>query len=101
MFIADRYHVIRETEEYQITEEMIEKLDSMLTEYGVQHFFTEPHADSETGFAKDDEVLDLYYEEKDEKVWVLVYALWLKTVRGYDKDEKIGTAVAKAFKALA
>lgn len=100
MFIADSYHVIRETEEYPVTEGMIEKLDAMLSEYGVPHYFALPNADPETGYAKDDEVLNLYYEAKDTKVWVLVYALWLKTVREYDDDEKIGDAVSKAFKAI-
>lgn len=94
LFIADRYQVIRDTEKYPIRDGMIEKLDAMLTEYGVTHFFTLPSADPETGLAKDDECLNLCYDSKDEIVEHLVYALWLKTVRGFDDDDKLRKSFA-------
>lgn len=100
LFIADTYHTIKETEDCLVTEEMIDKLDDMLTEYGVQHYFSLPTAADEDGYAKDGDVLNVFYDaSEDDLTWHLVYALWLKTVRGYKNDDKIRRSFAKKLKA--
>ena len=90
MFIADRIQVIKQREgEAEITNEMIEKLDQMLTEYGVQHFFSLPKGDNEGIALDDDEILYIYYDRaQDEMTFNLVYMLWAKTVRNVS-DERI------------
>lgn len=95
MFIADTCLNIREDENHRIEEGMIEKLDAMLTEYGVEHFFTLP-IDSTDGIANDDShVLTVFYDKsKDEMTFDLVYALWSKVVRHAD-DDKLRAALAK------
>lgn len=99
LFIADTYHTIKETEECPATDEMIDKLDEMLNEYGVRHYFSLPTAD-EDGYAKDGEVLNVFYDaSEDDLTWHLVYALWLKAVRGYKDDDKIRRSFTKKLKA--
>lgn len=82
LFIANRYQVIKNNNECQIEDGMIEKLDEMLNEYGVKHFFTLPDGDG-TGAAIDqDAVVNVFYDaDTDEMTFFLVYALWTKTVR--------------------
>lgn len=82
LFIANRYQVIKNTNDCTVEESMIEKLDEMLNEYGVKHFFTLPDGDG-TGAAIDqDAVLNVYYDDDtDTMTFFLVYALWTKTVR--------------------
>ena len=94
MFIADQMKPIKETEEFPVKDEMIEKLDQMLTEYGVQHFFTLPSEQDEEGFVKDGYVLDLFYDSDDYMTFTLVYALWLKTIRKVE-DEMIWNGFKK------
>lgn len=96
MFVANRYQVIKDYEGVEsVSNEMIEKLDEMLTEYGVQHFFTLPEGD-ENGIAiNDDEIVYLYYDaDKDEMTFGLVYMLWAKTVRKVS-DERLAKAMKK------
>lgn len=81
MFIADTMKHIKENENYLVEEGMIEKLDKMLTEYGVQHFFSLPIETDENGCAKDGYVLEVFYDSKDDLTFTLVYALWAKTIR--------------------
>lgn len=81
MFIADRYQNIIEKENETITEEMIEKLESMLTEYEVKHFFSLP-IESKDGIAvNQDCILSIAYDSKDNVKFNLVYALWCKVYR--------------------
>ena len=94
LFIADKYLVIKENEEHPVTNGMVEMLDEMLNDHGIGHFFSLPEA-QEDGFAADDEVLNLYYEEKQKLELTLVYALWLKEVRQLD-DKKIWCALKKS-----
>lgn len=94
LFIADRTKVIKDTDNYPINEGMIEKLDEMLTENGIQHFFTLP-IDATDGIANNDEdCLNVFYDSKDEMAFFLTYALWIKTYRGAD-DEMIKKAMQK------
>lgn len=93
MFIADRVQKIRDREGYEIKTGMIEKLDEMLTAYGVEHFFSLPDGDGSGVAVDQDEVVYVYYEEKDRMTFALVYMLWAKTVRGAD-DDKIKKAMA-------
>ena len=94
MFIADHFINIKSTEENTIEDGMIEKLDEMLTENGIQHVFTLP-IESEDGIAKDPEVvLSLGYEEVDDMAVSLVYMLWAKTVRKVS-DERISKWMSK------
>lgn len=82
LFIANRYQVIKNTNDCEIKDGMIEKLDEMLTQYGVKHFFTLPEGDG-TGVAIDqDVVVNVFYDDDiDSTTFFLVYALWSKTVR--------------------
>lgn len=88
LFIADTTITIRDTKDYPIEDGMIEKLDDMLNEHGVSHFFTLP-IDSTDGIANNDnDCLNLFYDSKDKLTFDLIYALWLKSIRKVN-DEKI------------
>lgn len=79
MFIADSYKIIHDSEEYGLDEEMVNKLDSMLTDYNVNHFFSLPkESDME---ADETASLIVYYDSKDDVTFFLVYALWCKVYR--------------------
>ena len=94
MFIATRFQLIRETEDYAVTEEMISKLDEMLTNAGVTHFFTLPF-NQEDGFPADDHVACVFYDDdQDATAFACVYILWSKVVRKLP-DEKIKKAMVK------
>ena len=88
LFIADRYHVIRDSEKAPLLDGMVEVLDTMLNDNQVPHYFSLPHD------PKDDEALDINYAVEDEMKFFLVYALWLKTVRKID-DESIKRAMLR------
>lgn len=93
MFVATRYQVIRDTEECRVTEGMIEELDKMLTNAGVNHFFTLPF-NQEDGCPADDHVACVFYDDQDETAFACVYILWSKVVRNLP-DEKIKKAMVK------
>ena len=95
MFVGDRMTIIKEVEENQVKDGMIEKLDEMLTSYNVPHFFTLPPCVPGEDYAEDDAVMCIYYEEKDSVTFSLVYLLWNKTVRGI-ADERIKKNMRKA-----
>lgn len=42
MFIADMFYRIHDTEKYPLKDGMVETLDKMLTDNGIQHFFALP-----------------------------------------------------------
>lgn len=94
MFVANRYQIIKNYEDtIEVNEEMVEKLDKMLTENGVQHFFSLPAGDENGCAINDDEVVYVYYDaDIDDMTFKLVYMLWAKTVR-HIKDEKIVKAM--------
>lgn len=95
MFIGTRYQVIKDYEDCIVEEGMIEILDEMLTEYGVEHFFTLPDGD-ENGIALDDShVVNVYYDDtKDSMTFSLVFLLWSKTVRKM-RDERMEKGIVK------
>ena len=93
MFIANEYLHIKEKEGKEVTEEMVEKLDEMLNQYNVQHFFSEPMNENEDD--EIDNVLAIFYEDKDRQTFYLVYMLWCKTVRNIE-EQKIWKAMKKA-----
>lgn len=100
MFIATRYTVIKDYEDNHVNEEMIDKLDEMLTEYGVEHFFTLPDGDENGCAIEDDAVLNVYYDDtKDEMTFMLVALLWAKSVRKMS-DERIKKAIVKRAKKI-
>ena len=87
MFIADERQIIKDTEEFEIKTGMIEKLDEMLTEYGVEHFFCLPTEVNEDGTLKnEDDCLEVFYDSKDRITFDIVYMLWGKTERGFSDD---------------
>ena len=97
MFIADVTKTIKSTENHPIEDGMIEKLDEMLTQYGVQHFFSLP-IDSTDGIANNDEdCLNIFYASEDSMTFNLVYMLWVKTTR-HCTDEMIVNAMRKLTK---
>lgn len=92
MFIADMYHNIKDTEEFPLEDGMVERLDEMLTEYKVDHFFSLPHP---SDIDKDETAsLMVGYDSKDDVTFFLVYALWLKSVRNAP-DEMINKAMLR------
>lgn len=69
-----------------VTDEMLDKLDAMLTACGLGHAFTLPMEDdfNDTPYAQ----VALFYDEDDRTTVFLVLALWLKTERQMS-DERI------------
>lgn len=92
MFIADMFYCIHDTEEFPLEDGMIEKLDQMLTENGIKHYFSLPH---EASIDKDETIsLECGYDSDDSTTFFLIYALWCKTVRKAP-DEMIKKAMLK------
>ena len=92
--MADSCGVIRTYDDYPVNDGMLEKLDEMLNQYNVPHFFTLPDGDDE-GFAIDQtHVAKLYYESENHTACIIVYMLWLKTIRNVP-DEKIAKVMMK------
>ena len=57
MFVADKIQVIKNHEGLKdVTYEMVEVLDQMLTDNGIQHFFSLPEGDDDGIQIRDDEV---------------------------------------------
>ena len=81
LFIADMTKTIKDTADYPIEEGMIEKLDAMLTEYGVQHFFSQPISSTDGIADNDEDCLNVFYDSKDGIAFALVYMLWCKAIR--------------------
>lgn len=97
LFIADTGKTIKDTNKHPVTMEMTERLDGMLNEYGIMHFFSLP-IDSTDGIANNDEdFLTVFYSSEDRLAFNLVYALWCKTVRNIE-DELLYSALTKLGK---
>lgn len=92
MFIADMFYRIHDTEKYPLKDGMVETLDKMLTDNGIQHFFALPTNE----MIDADETVSLIctYDSDDDMAFFLTYALWCKTVRKCD-DELINKAMMK------
>lgn len=92
MFIADCYQDIKDTDEYPMTDELLETLDQLLDQFKVKHFFSMGYqADTDED---PDVVYNVMFEEKDLATFFLVYALWCKQYRGLT-DEKLYKAMLK------
>lgn len=94
MFIADRKVVIRE-KNVGITYSMLEKLDEMLTQYGLDHFLALPQNDPD-GNPVEDAVVEVYYSCYDEVTVEIVIMLWAK-ITGARSDESIMSGVVKSW----
>lgn len=73
-------------------EESIDKLDLMLTTYGIEHAFTLPH--DATLERHPDTVVELHYDSELDLTVGMIYALHAKLYRGA-KDENIAAALSK------
>lgn len=92
--VLDRYMVIRDNEKViDMTDEMLETLDNMLTAAGVYHAFTEC-GDEDYKSDKDYPVYRVAYMETDDTKFFLTYALFAATYRGFT-DDMINKAMAK------
>lgn len=92
MFIANHYVNLKDTEEHPMTLDLLEKLDKMLTDNNIQHFFADPHTED---LDKDPDACEsVYYEDTNQMSFFLVYALWCKQYRGLS-DEQIKKAMIK------
>lgn len=98
--IFDRYVNIKNRDDLEdCTMELVEKLDQMLTEYGVEHAFSlaskeEIDTINDTGA---EYCVTLMYEEKDEMTFSLVYTLWARVYRKAP-DEKIRKVMSRMSK---
>lgn len=98
--IFDKYVNIKNRDDLEdCTMELVEKLDQMLTEYGVVHAFslaTKEEIDTinDTGV---EYCVTLMYEEKDEMTFSLVYTLWARVYRKAP-DEKIRKVMSRLSK---
>lgn len=93
MFVADRMIVIHDRENSIVSYDMIEKLNKMLTEYGVDHAFTLYDSNNQDT----DVAFNLLYEEKNETLVEVICILWAKTERKFN-DEKIREMMRRAAK---
>lgn len=99
MFVADKYQVIKNREGLKdVDYAMVEVLDQMLNDNGIQHFFSLPEGDDDGIQIRDEEVTYVYYDSsKNDLEFKLVYMLWAKTIREVP-DEKIKEAMKRICK---
>lgn len=88
--IFEQTILIKNTEKYPITTELVDKLDEMLNQYNVAHAFVLP---SDSQIAEFPEAcLALSYEVKDRMTVALAYSLFCKVYRKAD-DELLAKAL--------
>lgn len=99
MFVADKYQVIKNREGLKdVDYAMVEVLDQMLNDNGIQHFFSLPEGDDDGIQIRDEEVTYVYYDSsKNDLEFELVYMLWAKTIREVP-DDKIKEAMKRICK---
>jgi hypothetical protein len=90
--IFDRYLVMSNKDGVTEVDLTLDKLDEMLNTYGVKHSFTLPHSVIIEKYPN--AVITLNYNNEDDMLLSLVYALFLKMHRGAD-DNLLGKALAK------
>lgn len=79
--VFDIYVPIKDREEYpDMDDTLLEKLDEMLTTYGVAHAFSLPH--KKTMKDHPEAVLEVAYDSSDDITFSLVYMLFNKIYRG-------------------
>lgn len=97
--VYDTYMVIRDNEKViDMTDELLEILDNMLTSAGVAHAFTEC-GDGDYNSEKGYPIYRVAYMESDDTKFFLTYALFGVTYRGFT-DDMINKAMAKHLASL-
>lgn len=92
--VYDTYMVIRDNEKViDMTDELLETLDNMLTTAGVDHAFTEC-GDGDYNSDKGYPVYRVAYMGSDSTKFFLTYALFAVTYRGFT-DDMINKGMAK------
>lgn len=94
MTIFDVCTNIKDTEAHPMTEAMLDKLDEMLTQNGVEHFFTLPVEATDGIATNPDDYVTVFYTEAKRMTFNLVYMTWAKVVRNVS-DEDILKGMAK------
>lgn len=91
--VFDTYKIIRDRNGFtNFTEELLEKLDEMLDQFGVAHAFCECR--NEYIEEDDSSVITVMYNGEDGGKFFLVYALFIRTYRGAT-DEQIKEAMSR------
>ena len=80
MFVADTVRTIKEKEDSKVTMRMFRRLDEMLNEANVQHFFSLP-VESKNGLVNDEDYASVWYDSSDSMTFNHVFSLWCKVVR--------------------
>jgi hypothetical protein len=92
--VFDRFLAMKDREGTPSVDETVEKLDEMLNAYNVKHSFTLPHNAVIAEYPA--AVITLNYNDADDLVLSLIYALFCKVYRGAG-DKELGEALAKTI----
>lgn len=91
--VFDTYLAIKDREgQPDMDDTLLEKLDEMLTTYGVAHAFSLPH--EKTLEECPEATLEVVYDSSDDITFNLVYILFNKTYRGVT-DKAVAKAMVK------
>ena len=91
--VFDTYKIIHDSEGFtNFDEELLEKLDMLLDQVGVDHAFCECRHDEI--LADENCVMTVMYNSEDGEKFFLAYALFIRTFRGAT-DEIIAEAMKK------
>ena len=83
--VFDTYVTIKDREGHpDMDDTLLEKLDEMLTTYGVPHAFSLPH----------EKTMEVAYDSSDDITFSLVYILFNKTYRGVT-DKAVAESMIK------
>lgn len=98
MKIYDRYVVIKDYDDpaiLDVDEDKLEKLDNMLNEYNIPHFFTYPIVEGKDP-DPEEAAARLIYGTEDEMNFELVYCLWASIHRNMPREKIIAGFAKKA-----
>lgn len=98
--IFDRHLNIKNSDDLKdCTMDLVEKLDGMLTEYGVEHAFCLASKEEVDSINSTDSeyCVSVIYDKEDEMTFNLVYALWFRVYRKAS-TEKIRKALSRISK---
>lgn len=91
--VFDTYKIIKDREGFtNFTEDLLEKLDTLLDQVGVDHAFCECRDEEIENDA--DVVVTVMYNREDDEKFFLAYALFIKTFRGVT-DQMIRSAMIR------
>lgn len=83
--VFDTYLIIKDREGITgFNEDLLEKLDNILDQFGVDHAFCECR--NEDLIANENSVLTVMYNESDDTKFFLAYALFIQTYRNATDD---------------